>query len=63
MDLVSSNRLKRDCAGGVIITASHNPKEWNGFKFRPGYGGSASPDIVAKIETHIEKLNLSLIHI
>jgi len=55
--VVSYNLTARDCAGGVIITASHNPKEWNGFKFRPGYGGSASPDIVAQIETHIEKLN------
>jgi len=54
--VVSYNLISRDCAGGVIITASHNPREWNGFKFRPGYGGSASPDIVARIEDHIERL-------
>jgi phosphomannomutase len=37
-------------AGAVMITASHNPWEWNGVKFKAYYGGSASPVIVHKIE-------------
>ncbi len=37
-------------AGAVMITASHNPWQWNGFKFKASYGGSASPAIVRKIE-------------
>jgi phosphomannomutase len=37
-------------AGGIVITASHNPWEWNGFKFKASYGGSASPEILKKVE-------------
>ncbi len=37
-------------AGGVMITASHNPPEYNGVKFKPEYGGSATEDITQRIE-------------
>ena len=30
-------------AGGVMITSSHNPWNWNGVKFKASYGGSATP--------------------
>lgn len=42
-------------AGGVMITASHNPFEWNGIKFKESYGGSASPLLTTQIEKQIEK--------
>jgi phosphomannomutase len=38
-------------AGGVMITSSHNPYQWNGVKYKAGYGGSGSPSIMAKIES------------
>ena len=41
-------------AGAVMITASHNPWQWNGFKFKGSYGGSASPAIVGKIEAALD---------
>lgn len=43
----------RGALAGVVITASHNPFQWNGVKFKEGYGGSASPELTAKIEKKI----------
>ena len=43
----------RRTAGGIVITASHNPWQWNGLKFKAGYGGSAAPEIVKKIEAEL----------
>jgi len=40
---------------GIVITASHNPFQWNGIKFKEGYGGSASPEYCQKIEEQILK--------
>ena len=40
-------------AGGIMITASHNPYRWNGIKFKASYGSSASPAIVAQIEKEL----------
>jgi alpha-D-glucose phosphate-specific phosphoglucomutase len=48
--------LNRKAAGSVVITASHNPSQWSGFKFRPEYGGSAPPEVLAQIEAHIPKI-------
>ena len=42
-------------AGGVMITSSHNPAEWNGVKYKASYGGSGSPVIIAAIEDYLEK--------
>lgn len=43
-------------AGGVVITASHNPYQWNGIKFKEGYGGSASPAFTTEVERQIQAL-------
>jgi phosphomannomutase len=40
-------------AGGVVITSSHNPWNWNGVKFKATYGGSATPAIIARIEANV----------
>jgi alpha-D-glucose phosphate-specific phosphoglucomutase len=44
---------QRAAAGGIQITASHNPYRWNGVKFKASYGSSASPAIVAQIEQEL----------
>lgn len=46
----------RRAAGGVMITASHNPYRWNGVKFKASYGSSASPAIVAQIEQELRRI-------
>ena len=40
-------------AGGVMITSSHNPWNWNGVKYKASYGGSARPSIIRAIEQEL----------
>ena len=40
-------------AGGVMITSSHNPFQWNGVKYKAYYGGSGKPSIISAIESHL----------
>ena len=44
----------RGAAGGVVITSSHNPWQWNGVKFKAKFGGSATPAIMKIIEQETE---------
>ncbi|HEY2459905.1 MAG TPA: hypothetical protein VGI16_03820 [Candidatus Acidoferrum sp.] len=44
---------QRQAAGGLVITASHNPYSWNGIKYKASYGSSALPSIVAQIEKEL----------
>lgn len=53
--VISSEVVSRGAGAGVIITASHNPAEWNGFKFKQRNGGSASPKVVGELERHIAR--------
>ena len=53
--VVSYSILHKRAAGAAIITASHNPPMWNGFKYKPHYAGSATPDITARLEEEIER--------
>jgi phosphomannomutase len=38
---------------GVCITASHNPFQWNGLKVKAAFGGSALPEMTARLEALI----------
>ena len=51
--VVSYSILVQKAAGAVIITSSHNAARWNGFKYKPEYAGSASPEVVAELEKRI----------
>jgi alpha-D-glucose phosphate-specific phosphoglucomutase len=42
-------------AGGIIITASHNPGRWNGFKFKDDLGASAPSEVGTEIEKNANK--------
>ena len=42
---------------GVVITASHNPPAYNGFKLKAHYGGPASPEMIATVEGELGRLD------
>lgn len=44
-------------AGGIMITASHNPPVYNGLKIKASYGGSAFPETFALIEKNLAGIN------
>jgi phosphomannomutase len=44
---------ERGLAGGLMVTASHNPPEYNGVKFIPGDGAPALPAVTDEIEQHL----------
>lgn len=63
--VISFSVVNRHAAGGVNITASHNPPTDNGFKVRDEHGGAIDPDGLLKIEalipasvTHIKRQDL-----
>jgi alpha-D-glucose phosphate-specific phosphoglucomutase len=47
-------------AGAIVITASHNPGSWNGFKYKSQDGASAPEEITSQIERNIASLTQTL---
>lgn len=52
--LISWSVKELSAAGGVVITASHNPAEFNGFKIKAPWGGSAAPETTAAVEKRVD---------
>jgi alpha-D-glucose phosphate-specific phosphoglucomutase len=46
--------LKAD--GGIVITASHNPGRYNGFKYKSPDGSSAPTEVIGQLEGHIAEV-------
>jgi len=44
-------------AAGIVITASHNPPEYNGFKIKSSFGAPASPEMIAAVEAEVQPLD------
>jgi phosphomannomutase len=53
VSLLSRNE---NLAFGVMITASHNPFQYNGYKLKDEFGGSMSPDELVKIEAELKNI-------
>jgi len=53
---ISHAILEKKAGGAVVITSSHNPAIWNGFKVKPEYAGSASPEVIAILEHNIARI-------
>jgi len=54
--VISFEIIRRKAAGGINLTASHNPPEYCGIKFSPEWGGPALPDTTADIEKRANSL-------
>ncbi len=54
--VVGYNLVHYGAAGGVMITASHNPASWNGFKYRGPSGGSPPPEVLTDLEAVIQRV-------
>lgn len=46
------------CMAGIVITASHNPKQYNGYKVYWAYGGQAAPEQAAAIYEKIQNVEM-----
>ena len=46
----------KNAGGGIVITASHNPSRWNGFKYKQEGGHSVSTDVIANLEGNISRI-------
>lgn len=51
--MISLAAFKRQTSAGIILTASHNPAEYSGYKIKGGYGGPAYPSIIDAVESQI----------
>jgi alpha-D-glucose phosphate-specific phosphoglucomutase len=52
---ISYNVMAKGAAAGVVITASHNPPRYNGYKLKSAYGGSATAESCTRIEARLQK--------
>lgn len=51
--MVSLMTKNLNAVGGVVITASHNPPKYNGFKLKGHFGGPAFPEEIEKVEAQL----------
>ena len=59
--MISLACVQLKCSVGVVLTASHNPPEYNGYKLKSHFGGPLSPELVQEIEDIIpDTSNLDL---
>lgn len=55
--MISLGVRQYECLLGVVITASHNPPEYNGYKLKGSYGGPLLEDKIGEVESLIPSIN------
>jgi alpha-D-glucose phosphate-specific phosphoglucomutase len=61
--VISHSIRLHKAAGGINITASHNPPEWNGLKFNEANGAPASPETCRGIEQQAQQIEQSTLKV
>ena len=51
--VVSYGVVAKQTGGAIVITASHNPGKWNGFKIKSQDGASAPVEVISQIEKNV----------
>ncbi len=54
--VISYSVPAKKAGGAIIITASHNPPQWNGFKYKSETGTSAPTEVIAALEKNIARI-------
>ena len=54
--VVSYSVTAKKAGGAVVITGSHNPANWNGFKYKSEDGASAPTEVIAELEKNIARI-------
>ena len=54
--MVSLLTKKLNAAAGVVITASHNPSRYNGYKLKGDFGGPMHPETITQLEKHLARV-------
>lgn len=55
--MVSFHTKQKGSELGIVITASHNPAIYNGFKIKGRFGGPATPEEIKLVETELQKIS------
>lgn len=53
---VSFHTKQKGAQIGVVITASHNPPKYNGYKLKGNFGGPATPEQISAVEEELKKV-------
>ncbi|MCJ7764221.1 MAG: phosphoglucomutase/phosphomannomutase family protein [Dehalococcoidales bacterium] len=51
--VISYGVIAKSAGGAIVITASHNPPQWNGFKYKSADGTSAPIEVIVELEKNI----------
>ena len=59
---LSYGTLRNHCVAGIMVTASHNPYQFNGIKIKTAQGGGAGKNITSKVEEYLFKSEVKTVN-